>query len=239
MTEASHPQVLRQLVGRPRRHPHLLAERVHRLNGGHEVVVARDEDSRVEGVRGGVVDQVRDQAGVHAFLGRVLVLLPAPGTAPRTTHPRLALDEVPGSELESLQEALDERRRIRRDADVVVGAGEERVGASRLLRDPRREPVVVHAERLVVAQEGAVEVLTVKENGDLHHACSNGKTVLIVVDDPRPEPATRPYQKIRSKSSRFNPRSFTPRRCGDRAPEVFSARRCRGMPGRSRRRARL
>src|SRR5437879_13611584 len=77
-----------------------------------------------------------------------------------------------------------------------------------------REPVGVHAERLVVAQEGAVEVLTVKENGDLHHACSNGKTVLIVVDDPRPEPATRPYQKIRSKSSRCNPPEF-------HAPEMW------------------
>src|SRR5207247_9396279 len=97
-----------------------LAERVHCGTGGAEVVLARDEDSRVEGVRGGVVDQVRDQAGVHAFLGRVLVLLPAPGTAPRTTHPRLALDEVPGSELESLQEALDERGPIQRDADRVV-----------------------------------------------------------------------------------------------------------------------
>src|SRR5881409_1958873 len=77
--------------------------------------------------------------------------------------------------LEPLQKPLDERRRVRRDTDVVVGAGEQRIGAPDLLRNPRREPVVVHAERLVVAQEGSVEVLTVKENRDLHHAHSNAK----------------------------------------------------------------
>src|SRR5262249_15370686 len=89
-------------------------------------------------------------------------------TAPATAHAQLALDEVAGPELEALEKALDQRRRVGRHADVVVRAREDRAGSADGLRDPGREPVVVDAKRFVVALERSVEVLAVKENADLH-----------------------------------------------------------------------
>src|SRR5438093_1343974 len=81
---------------------------------------------------------------------------------------QLALDEVTRTELETLEKALDQRRRIRGHADVVVSAREDRAGTADGLGDPGGEPVVVDPERFVVALERTVEVLTVKENADLH-----------------------------------------------------------------------
>src|SRR5437867_4159640 len=60
-------------------------------------------------------------------------------------------------------------RRARRHADVVVGATEDGALAAGLLRDPDGEPIVVDADRLVVPQQRAVEVLPVKANADLHN----------------------------------------------------------------------
>ena len=56
-----------QVVGRPRRDPYLAAQRVHRLDRRHEIVVARDQHGRVEGADGRVVDHLRDEPRVHSF----------------------------------------------------------------------------------------------------------------------------------------------------------------------------
>ena len=72
--EAPDAQGGRELLRRPRRDPHLLAERVHRLHGGDEVVVTGDEHGRLVGVVRRVVDEVGHQARVDALLGRVVVL---------------------------------------------------------------------------------------------------------------------------------------------------------------------
>src|SRR5262245_26287907 len=168
VAEAPAAQVLRQLLGRPRRNPHLLAERVHRLNGGDEVVVARDEHRRVVGAVGGVVDQVGDEPRVDPFLRRVLVLAATRDTPTGTADPRLTLDEVAGAQLETFEEAFDHRRCVGGDADVVVGAAEDRGGPADRLRDPGGESVVVDSQSVVVALQGTVEVLAVEENQDLH-----------------------------------------------------------------------
>src|SRR5688500_8026871 len=168
VSEAPHPQIGRELLGRPRGDPDLLAEGVDSLHRGHEVVVARDEHRRVVGAVGRVVNEVGHQPGVDALLGRVLVLAAAHVTAPGPAHARLPLHEVAGAKLEALEERLDERRRPRRDADVVVRAAEHRAATADLLCDPGGQTIVVDAKGLVVAEERAIEVLTVKENADLH-----------------------------------------------------------------------
>src|SRR2546425_1167003 len=105
-----------------------------------------------------------------ALLRRVLVLAAAVRTAAGAPHARIALDEVAGAQLQPLEEALHLLRRARRHADVVVGATEDGAVAADLLRDPDGEAIVVDADRLVVPQQRAVEVLPVKENADLHNA---------------------------------------------------------------------
>jgi hypothetical protein len=83
------------------------------------------------------------QPRVDALLGRVLVVAAARRTAPRAAHAQLTLDEISRPQLEPLQEAFDQRRRVGRHADVVVSAREDRARAPDGLRDPGGEPVVV------------------------------------------------------------------------------------------------
>src|SRR5919109_2710904 len=172
--EAPHAQIGRELLRRPRRHPHLLAERVHRLHRRHEIIVARHENGRVVGPIGRVVDEVGHETGIHALLGRVLVLAAAHVAAAGPPHAGLPLHEIPRAELETLEEGLHQRRSAGGHTDVVVGATEHRAAATDLLRDPGGKPIVVDAKRLVVAKERAVEVLTVKENADLHAQLPSG-----------------------------------------------------------------
>src|SRR5262249_24688460 len=115
-----------------------------------------------------VLGAVGEGARVDWLRVRVLVVGAARRTAPGAAHAQLALDEVARTELEALEEALDQRRRVGRHADVVVRAREDRAGAADGLGEPGREPVVVDAQRFVVALKRPVEGLTVKENTDLH-----------------------------------------------------------------------
>src|SRR5262249_62376823 len=149
LPEAPHAQVLREIVGRPGRDPHLATQSVHRLDGGHEIVVARDQHGRIEGTDGGVVNHFGDEPRVDALLGRVLVVDAARGAAPGTAHPELPLDEVARAELETFQEAFDQGRGVGRYADVVMSAREDGAGAPDGLRDPGGEAVVVYSERFV------------------------------------------------------------------------------------------
>jgi len=182
LSEAAHAQILRQVVGRPRRHPHLPAQRVHRFDRRDEIVVARDQHGRVERADRGVVDHLGDEPRVHALLGRVLVLHIARRAVPGASYAQLALDEIARAELEPFQEAFDQGRRVRRHPDVVVGTREDRAGAADGLRNPGGEPVVVDAEGLVVSLKRPVEVLAVKENADLHGQLP-GNHIWLMVDD--------------------------------------------------------
>src|SRR5262245_649338 len=94
LPEAAHAQVLREIVSRPGRNPHLAAQRVDRFDRRHEIVVARDQHGRIEGADGSVVNHLGDEPRVDALLGGVLVVDAARRTAPRTAHPELPLDEV-------------------------------------------------------------------------------------------------------------------------------------------------
>src|SRR5439155_9112288 len=138
LAEAADAEVLGQLLGRPRRHPDLPAEGVDRLDGRHEVVVAGDEHRDVERPDRRVLDDVGDEPRVHALLGRVFVVAAARRASPGAAYARLALDEVAGPELEALQEAFDQGRRVGGETDVVVGPAEDRGRATHGVGEDRK-----------------------------------------------------------------------------------------------------